>query len=83
MGDLAREACRGVPREPGAGEGPEFGENIVLDEGYVLDLAVESRDKAELCFGASVCLDKRQSMGRHGRVRLCRSTPGSCQILPA
>ena len=61
MGDLAGEAFRGVPREPGASEGPELGENIVLDEGYVLDLAVESGDKAELCFGTSVCLDKCQS----------------------
>ena len=62
MGDLAREASWGVPRQPGAGESPEFGENIVLDEGYVLDLAVKPGDEAELCFGASVCLDKRQSV---------------------
>lgn len=62
MGDLAREAFWGVPRQPGAGEGPEFRENIVLDEGYVLDLAVKPGDEAELCFGASVCLDKRQSV---------------------
>ena len=62
MGDLAGEAFWGVPRQPGAGEGPEFGENIVLDEGYVLDLAVKSGDEAELCFGASICLDKRQSV---------------------
>jgi hypothetical protein len=62
VGDFAREAFWGVPRQPGAGEGPEFGEDIVLDEGYVLDLAVKSGDKAKLCFGASVCLDKRQSV---------------------
>jgi hypothetical protein len=62
VGDLAGEAFWGVPRQPGAGEGPEFRENIVLDEGYVLDLAVESGDEAELCLGASVCLGKRQSV---------------------
>jgi hypothetical protein len=59
VGDLAREAFWGVPRQPGAGEGPEFGEDIVLDEGYVLDLAVKSGDEAELCFGTPVGLDKR------------------------
>lgn len=56
MRDLAREALGHVARKPGAGECPELGEDIVLDEGYVLDLPIETGHEAELCFGASICL---------------------------
>ena len=60
MGDLAGEALWGPPRKPGTGQRPEFGEDIVLDECYILDLAVESGNEAKLGFGTSIFLKKKK-----------------------
>ena len=69
MGNLSGEALWSVTRKPGTCQRPEFRQDVVLNEGYVLDLAVESRDKTELRFGASVCLRGGQSV-HSGRI-LC------------
>ena len=62
MRDFAGEAFWTVAGKPGARQGPEFRQDVVLNEGYVLDLAVESRHKTKLRFGASVCLRGGQSV---------------------
>ncbi len=55
MGDFPREAG-GEEREPCRSEGPDFGENVVVDEGDALDLPNEAGDEPELCFGTAICL---------------------------
>ena len=69
MGDFAGEALWRVTRQPGTSQGPEFGKDVVLNEGYVLYLTIESGDEAELRFGASICLERRQSVHSGARVR--------------
>lgn len=56
MGNLARESFWEVLCKPEAGQRPQLGQDIVLNEEDVLDLGVEARDEAELGFGAAVCL---------------------------
>lgn len=45
-----------MSKEPCAGEGPEFGEDIVVDEGCVLDLTVETAEETVFRLGSSICL---------------------------
>ena len=56
MRDLALEASRGESQQPASRQGPQFWENIVLDEHHVLRLGVEARDEAELALCAAVRL---------------------------
>ena len=62
MGDLAGEACREVLYQPGAGQGPDLGEDVVLDEEYILDLRIQSRDEAILGLCAAICLHSSVSL---------------------
>ena len=56
MCDFAGESRGCEAQEPRAGQTPEFGEDVIVDECCVLDLAVETADEVELRFGASVRL---------------------------
>lgn len=50
------EAFRSEADEPGASYSPEFGQDVIVNECGVLDLAIQAGDGAELCLCASICL---------------------------
>lgn len=56
MADLAAKALSSISCYPAASQGPQFGENVVLDEEDVLGLGVQVRDEAELALCAAVGL---------------------------
>ena len=56
MADLAAETLSSISCQPAASQGPQFGEDVVLDEKDILGLGVQVRDEAELALGAAVGL---------------------------
>ena len=54
--DLSREARGRIAGDEGTSEGVDDGVHIEVEDGEGFDLVVETRDEAELSFGATVCL---------------------------
>ena len=62
MCDFAGEAGWRVGCEPGAGDGPELGVYIVVENGEIEGLAEEAGEETELSFCTSVCLTLVESL---------------------
>lgn len=65
MRDLPAEASGGEAEEQAAGPGPQFREDVEVDEADVLDLSVEGVDHLELGLGPAVCLALVVHLLRH------------------
>ena len=64
MADLAGEAGGCEAQEDVAGEGPQLGEDVEVDEGEVLDLVPETLDDLEPGLCAAVGLRLGKGLGR-------------------
>ena len=64
--------------EPDAGETPQFGQEVVVDDAVVLDLGIQTGQEAKFCFCATISLHDG-SLAVTCPTRNYRDLPGSCQ----